>query len=255
MRSAVESPDNSKTPQAEAAGVRKLDRLALLYEGILTVIGRVHTGRQRLQDPEDFRSRMKQALADVASTAARRGYAADDVQEGTFAVVAFLDEAIMTAPDSGANGWVGKSLSEELFDHRSAGELFFKRLEALRANRDSQNLAEILEVYYLCLLLGYEGKFAGGSKGELLQIMANLRDRLERIIGRDPEFSPDRTLPDEPVQPKVAVDPLNRQLRVFALASLLFALLCYLGFSLQLRSQSDDIHNSVQQRIGSGETP
>jgi type VI secretion system protein ImpK len=255
MRTAVEFSENPKTTQAEDAGARKLDRLALLYEGILTVIGRVHTGRQRLQDPEDFRSRMKQALADVASTAARRGYATEDVQEGTFAVVAFLDEAIMTAPDSGANGWVGKTLGEELFDQRSAGELFFKRLEALRANRDSQDLAEILEVYYLCLLLGYEGKFAGGSKGELLQIMANLRERLERIIGRDPEFSPDRVLPDEPIKADVIADPLNRQLRLFALAAFLFALLCYLGFSLQLRNQSADIHNSVQERVGSGELP
>jgi type VI secretion system protein ImpK len=255
MRSAVESSDNPKIAQAEDASVRKLDRLALLYEGILTVIGRVHTGRQRLQDPEDFRSRMKQALADVASTAARRGYAVQDVQEGTFAVVAFLDEAIMTAPDSGANGWVGKSLSEELFDHRSAGELFFKRLDSLRANRDSQDLAEILEVYYLCMLLGYEGKFAGGSKSELLQIMANLRERLERIIGRDPEFSPDRVLPEEPTPTKEVVDPLNLQIRLFALAAFLFALLCYVGFSLQLRNQSADIHNSVQQRVGSGEMP
>jgi type VI secretion system protein ImpK len=250
MRSAIDLPENPNAAQGEGTSARKLDRLALLYEGILTATCRVHTGRQKVQDPEDFRGRMKDALTEVASTAARRGYAADDVQESTYAVVAFLDEVILTA--SGTTDWVGKSLGEELFNQRDAGEHFFKRLDALRANRDSQNLAEILEVYYLCLLLGYEGKFAGGSRGELLQIMANLRERIERILGRDPEFSPDRMLPDEPPPPQIVADPLNRQLRLFALAAFVFAFLCYVGFFIHLHSQSSAIQQTIEQRITPG---
>jgi type VI secretion system protein ImpK len=252
MRSAIDLPANPKVAPGEDPSGRKLDRLALLYEGILTAVCRVHTGRQRVQDPEDFRGRMKQALTEVASTAARRGYAADDVQESTFAVVAFLDEVILTASGASTTNWVGKSLGEELFDQRDAGEHFFKRLDALRANRDSQNLAEILEVYYLCLLLGYEGKFAGGSRGELLQIMANLRERIERILGREPEFSPDRMLPDEPPAPQIVADPLSRQLRLFVLAAFVFAFLCYVAFFIHLHSQSSDIEHSVEQRTNSG---
>ncbi len=255
MRSTLDPPEKPKVATSEDVAVRRLDRLALLYEGILTVIGRVHTGRQRVQNPEDFRARMKKALAEVASTASRRGYASEDVQEATFAVVAFLDEAILTAPENSTTDWVGRSLSEELFDQRSSGELFFSRLDSFRTNRDSQEVAEVLEVYYLCLLMGYEGKFAGGSKGELLQIMANLRDRIERIVGRDPEFSPDKTLSDEPVREEVVVDPFYRQLRLFALAAFLFALLCFVGFSLQLHSQADSIHNAVHVRVAPGGQP
>jgi type VI secretion system protein ImpK len=259
MRSSVELPEKAKAVDAEGdgapKGARKLDRLALLFESILTVIGRVHTGRQRMGDSEVFRARMKQALAEVAASAAKRGYSTENFEQGKFAVVAFLDEAILTAPDGGAANWVGKSLGEELYNLRSAGEEFFKRLEVLRANRDSQDLAEVLEVYYLCLLLGYEGKFAGGSKGELLQLMANLRDRIDRILDRDPEFSPDRELPDEPAPPAVAADPLYRQLRLFALAAFLFALLCFVGFSWALHSQADAIHHAVQDRLGGGVRP
>ena len=251
MRGAAELAENPQSARPETSATRKLDRLALLYEGILTVAGRVHTGRQQLQDPEEFRVRMKKALDQVAVTAARRGYPRDSVQEATFAVVAFLDEAILTAPDAGAVNWVGKSLGEELFDQRSAGELFFKRLDALRTHRDSQELAEILEVYSLCLLLGYEGKFAGGSKGELLQLMANLRERIERILGRETEFSPDIELGEVPAPVVVAVDPLSRQMRLFALAALLFALVCYVGFSLNLHSQTQEIHRLVMDRVGS----
>jgi type VI secretion system protein ImpK len=228
--------------------VPKLDRLALLYEGIFTAIVRVQTGRQQVQDVENFRTRMKQALREISSAAARKGYSAEDVQEANFAVVAFLDETVLTS-DSCATEWARKSLGEELFEQRSAGELFFKRLEILRANRDSQSLAEVLEVYYLCLLLGYEGKFAGGSKAEIQLLMTNLRERIERIFGRDAEFSPDGALVDEPIAAASAVDPLDRQVKLFALAALVLAVLCFTGFWLHLNSRSSDVQHAIQERL------
>jgi type VI secretion system protein ImpK len=82
----------------------KLDRLALLYEGIFTAIVRVQTGRQQVQDLENFRTRMKQALREISSAAARKGYSAEDVQEANFAVVAFLDETVLTS-DTCATEW------------------------------------------------------------------------------------------------------------------------------------------------------
>jgi len=128
-------------------------------------------------------------------------------------------------------------------------------MESLLAHRDSQDLAEILEVYYLCLLLGYEGKFAGGAKGELLQLMANLRERIERIFAsndaRDAEFSPDREFGVEPAPSVVVADPLNRHLRLFAFAAFVFAVCCYLGFSFALHSQTREIHRLVMERVGS----
>jgi type VI secretion system protein ImpK len=249
MSSTTIRPASPKATAPSEGPALKLDRLALLYEGIFTAIMRVQTGRQQVQDPASFRSRMKQALTEIGSTAARRGYSAEDLQEANFAVVAFLDETVLTAQDASASQWAGKSLGEELFDQRSAGELFFKRLETLRANRDSQELAEVLEVYYLCLLLGYEGKFAGGPKAELQLLMSNLRERIERIFGRNPEFSPDAALPDEPLAITPAADPLDRQVRLFALAALVLAVLSFVGFSLQLGSKSSELDRAIQERM------
>jgi type VI secretion system protein ImpK len=247
MSAASIRPFPLNAPAAVGAPAAKLDRLALLYEGILTAAVRVQGGRQQVQDTESFRARMTQALREVGSIAARKGYSAEDLQEANFAVVAFLDETILTN-DACAPEWARKSLGEELFGQRSAGELFFKRLETLRANRDSQSLAEVLEVYYLCLLLGYEGKFAGGAKAELQLLMTNLRERIERIFGRNPEFSPDGALPDDPVMALPAADPLDRQVRLFALAALVLAILCFVGFSLHLGSISSDVQHLIEQR-------
>ena len=228
---------------------RKLERLALLYEGILTAIVRVQTGRQQVQDPESLRERMKQALKEIASIAPRKGYSAEDIREADFAVVAFLDETIQSASDGNASQWNRKNLCEELYEERSAGEVFFKRLEALRANRDSFELAEVLEVYYLCLLLGYEGKFSGGSKTELQLLMSNLRDRIERIFGNNPDFSPDADLPDEPVPPAPQLDPLNNQVRLFALAALVLVVLSFFGFYWQLSTTSNGINRNAEERM------
>jgi len=248
MSAATVRPIEPRAQELAEKPAPKLDRLALLYEGILTATVRVQSGRQQVQDPENFRSRMKQALREIASAAARKGYSAEDVQEANFAVVAFLDESVLTS-DPCASEWAQKSLGEDLFGQRSAGEVFFKRLETLRANRDSASLAEVLEVYYLCLLLGYEGKFAGGSKAELQLLMTNLRDRIERVFGRNPEFSPDGALPDEPVAIASLADPLNVQVKLFALAAFVLAVLCFMGFSLHLSSKSSDVQQAIHERL------
>lgn len=224
-----------------------LQRLALLYEGILTVIVRVQSGRQQLQDPEAFRARMKEALSEISQVAARRGYTREDVDEASFAVVAFLDEVILSRQDVGQTQWARKSLQEEMFGQRSAGELFFKRLDELRAQRDSQQLAEVLEVYHTCLLLGYEGRHSLGAGAELRVLMDDLSDRIERILGRFPEFSPDGAFPDLPPAPE-RPDPFPRQLLLGTIAIVVFALLCFLGFSWHLRWRVSDIQQLVEQQ-------
>lgn len=225
---------------------RDAERLALLYEGILTAVVRVQSGRQQLQNSDSFRGKMKDALKDIAQIAARRGYAKEDIQEANFAVVAFLDEAVLSSQDGARTQWARKSMQEELFDQRSAGEYFFKRVDSLRAHADSLQLAEVLEIYYLCLLLGYEGRFAVGSKAELYQLMDNLRERIERILGRNPEFSPDAQIPDQ--APRAApVDPLPRLLKLAAVAAVALAFVCFIGYSISLWVHAGNEVSQIEQ--------
>ncbi|HLG98910.1 MAG TPA: DotU family type IV/VI secretion system protein [Bryobacteraceae bacterium] len=230
----------------DEASSKNTERLALLYEGLMTAIVRVQSSRQQLQNSEAFRTKMKDALNDIAQIAARRGYAKEDIQEANFAVIAFLDEAVLSSQDPARTQWARKSMQEELFDQRNAGELFFKRLDSLRAHGDSLHLAEVLEVYYLCLLLGYEGRYAVGSKAELHLLMDNLRERIERIFGRNPDFSPDGKIPDAP--PVTApVDPLPRQLKLAAVAALALALLCFGGYKWYLSAKVESVADKIEQ--------
>ena len=171
-----------------------------------------------LKNSKPFRQKA-QALAEVASTAARRGHAAENVRESSFAVVAFLDEAVLTASDTNAANWVGKHFAEELFEQRSAGEIFFQRLEALRANRDSQDLAEILEAYtsaYFSAMRANSQAALAASFCRLCQTCAIGSSASSAAI-----LSSHRTgrFPMSLSPPQVVVDPFNRESRLFAIVS------------------------------------
>src|SRR5438309_9864816 len=104
MSVATIRPVLPQEPEAADKPTPKLERLAPLYEGILTATVRVQTARQQGQDPENFRTRRKQALREVGATGARKGYSAEDVEEANSAVVAFLDETVWTC-DACAEVW------------------------------------------------------------------------------------------------------------------------------------------------------
>jgi type VI secretion system protein ImpK len=182
-----------------AAPRLRAENLALLYQGLLTGIVRIRSGRQPIANAEMFRRRTKEALAEVTREAMKRNYAAEHTIETDFAIVALLDEVILTSHDPSREGWVVRPLQEELFGVSTAGEVFFARVQKLINRPDSAELADMLEVFYLCILLGFEGQYVGQNKTELHLLSDRIRQRIEGIRHADPRFSPAAWLPEEPV--------------------------------------------------------
>src|SRR5438309_1967330 len=169
-------------PRTDApTGTARSETLALLYQGILTGIVRIQAGRQPLADLETFRKRMKAALLEVEREAGIAGYRPVDIREAEFAVVAFLDETILSSKEPKAEEWRKRPLNVDLFGQAIAGDVFFDKLADTERRPDSPQLAELLEVYLLCLLLGFEGRFAPPLRGEAYRIMERLRGRIESI--------------------------------------------------------------------------
>lgn len=220
------------------------ENLALLYQGLLTGIVRLQSRRQYIAEAEPFRRRTKAALQEVERDAVAAGYDAHDVRDTHFAVVAFLDAVVLNSNDPVRNEWERKTLQEELFGKSEAGVVFFDKLENFRSRRDSSHLADILEVYLLCLLLGFEGRYSGGLRAELHSISEMLRRRIEGIRGRSRHISPTGQLP-EPATAAVASprSPPGRRYRVIAAAAILITLLCFLIFKLELISSVEQARN------------
>ncbi|MBX3261217.1 MAG: type IVB secretion system protein IcmH/DotU, partial [Labilithrix sp.] len=110
-----------------------------------------------LPSPDILKRRIGTLLEDMDRRGLELGIPKRDLDDAKYAVVAFIDEQLFRAPWAGRQEWMLEPLQLVYFNENTAGEGFFERLDALE--REPARL-HVLEVYYLCLALGFQGKFA-----------------------------------------------------------------------------------------------
>jgi type VI secretion system protein ImpK len=164
----------------------------------------------------------------------------------TLAVVGFLDESILVSRNPLFADWPRKPLQEELFGSHMAGELFFQNLEQLLARSDSADLADVLEVHYLCLLLGYRGRYSGRGGGELQGIMAAVANKIRRIRGDPGELSPSWAPGGETL--RAVRDPWVRRFAIGAIVCFVLMLALLVTFTAVLNSGASGIRAIASQK-------
>ncbi len=122
-----------------------------------------------------FRQRVEQRLADARERAQAGAIAEDAYQSALFAVVAWLDEAVMCSGWADAERWRRNLLQKVHFNTTRAGVDFFTRLEALPPGRK-----DVREVYYFCLMLGFKGQYVYGADQRALEALK--RRNLEYLV-------------------------------------------------------------------------
>jgi len=215
------------------------ENLALLYQGLLTGIVRLQSGKQRIVDGESFRRRTKSALQEVEREATGAGYDIEDIRDTHFAVIAFLDSVVLNSNDPARAEWERKTLQEELFGQAVAGVVFFDKLERLRGRRDSERLADILEVYLLCMLLGFEGRYSGGMRADLESTVESVRRRIDDIRGRGRPLSPSGALSGEMPPVEAATPQRFRYFPLVTLGAAVFTILLFVLLKVNLTGFSD----------------
>jgi len=153
---------------------------AEIFEDVFKRLVRLQVGMLGTPQSQVFRTEIKAGLERSQSRAAKgvNSVNRDQVQDSMFAIAALADEIGRRAcAAKSLNGeWrdaSNRDLVQELFHDVTAGNEFYKRLEKWRANRN-RAAAEVLEVYLLCLLLGYRGEQTDDAKrtkfiGDLLR--------------------------------------------------------------------------------------
>lgn len=212
----------------------RTENLALLYQEMFTVIVRVRSNRQVATDATSFRVNMKAAVKNAEQQALAKGYRQEEIRLATFAVVAFLDESVLTYRSLISADWQREPLGQEFFGSHLAGELFFQGLDRLLKAQDSPHVADALEVYLLCLLLGYRGKYglAGDETTRSLQDAAV--EKMKRIRGTPPVFT--AWAPPEASVTFRRHDPWVRRLVFAALFTFILAAGLFIGFKFSLTS-------------------
>jgi type VI secretion system protein ImpK len=221
------------------------ENLPLLYQGLFTGIVRLQGQRQRLPDGESFRRRTKATLQEIERVAVAGGYDVRDVRDCHFAVIAFLDETILHSKDPVRAEWEQLTLQQDLFGQADAGVVFFEKLEQFRARRDSAQLADVLEVYLLCLLLGFEGRYVGGRRGELEGLMESLRMRIEYIRGPADQISPPTNSPAAPPVAQRVTKRAKTDIRLVTIGLIVFTLLLFWILRWDLISMGEELGSKL----------
>jgi type VI secretion system protein ImpK len=217
------------TPNPGSPPLRR-ENLALALQEVLTVSVRLRSGRQQVEDAASFRGQVMEALKLANQQARAQGYAPEDVKLAVFAVVAFVDESVLNLRSPVFADWPRRPMQEELFGHHVAGEIFFQHLQSLLVRADSRDLADVLEVYQMCLLLGFAGRYSFAGSGELRAIRDTVAEKIRRIRGPLATLSSAAVLPAE-APARTGADPLVRRLAILAAACLGLALVVYIAYT------------------------
>jgi type VI secretion system protein ImpK len=179
----------------------------------------------------------------VAEQKARqRGYSEADVKQVIFALVAFLDESVLSSRNPAFSDWPRLPLQAELYGHQLGGEVFFQELQKALNRPDSNEVSDLLEVYCLCLLLGFKGRYAAAGTGELRAIIAATQEKIRRIRGVSAVLSPRGMIPADAVR-LVQTDPWVRKLMIGSLAAVTASFVLFVIFKLFLMYGASAISN------------
>ena len=107
-----------------------------------------------------------------------------DVLAARYALCTVIDEAVLNTPWGAQSGWAGQSLLVTFHREAQGGDKFFQILDRLLA--EPQRYLALLELWYVCLSLGFEGRYRLDERGavRLADIRRDLIQRIEPLRGR-----------------------------------------------------------------------
>jgi type VI secretion system protein ImpK len=222
--------------------------LALSLQEPFTAAIRLRSNQQVASDASAFRAQIKQLLGGADQEARRRGSPPEYVRLAIYAFVAFLDESVLNSNQPMFGEWPRQPLQEEIFGDHTAGETFFVHLDELLSRQDSEALADTLEVFLLCLLLGFRGRFGTGDPRGTAAVVAKVREKIDRIRGGVGPFAPAWALPEGEVVPAQR-DAWVPRLGAAAFAMLLLAAVTYGLARLSLHGSLGELRALTSQLL------
>ena len=131
-------------------------------------------------DPNGLRDSLLQQISNFEKNARKVGIAPENIMVARYVLCTFADESIAATPWGGTAEWLRNSLLVILHHETGGGEKFFQLLNKM-AEDPSHNI-DLLEFFYVCLALGFEGRFRviEGGRAQL----ESVRERLAELIKR-----------------------------------------------------------------------
>lgn len=132
-------------------------------------------------DKNTFRQTIDAAFADYSECLRLQNIAKQDSDDGKYALAAFIDEVVMSSQWTDKSDWMAKTLQWQYFGEHRGGEGFFNRLAEIR--QQGSEKVDLLELYYLCLELGFQGMYRVFQTEKLTSLKHDIKLIIERYRG------------------------------------------------------------------------
>jgi type VI secretion system protein ImpK len=140
-----------------------------------------------LPPPADLRQRVTDLLDRMVGKARSEGVSDQEIAEARYALVAYIDEQILKSSWAGRGEWMNQPLQLGLYREFDAGEKFFARLRALLSHGDR---LPAIEIYFLCLALGFRGAYGDRDPAALASFVSTAQQQIARALPPANKISP-----------------------------------------------------------------
>jgi type VI secretion system protein ImpK len=222
------------------------DPLGQSLAPLFQVLVRMERSRDTMADAEKLYRQCCSEVERFQSRAKELDLSPTEAENGSYALVALIDEMAVNQDGSIKEYWQPRLLQMRFFNENVAGDGFFDRLSAMRGD---PRQGRVVRVYYLCILFGFRGKYrVRGSELELLEIEEGVRAELQRqgVIPREVLLSPSGKRPHE----RIADSSRNRLLFGLATAAACVSVLLYVGLRLALARDTSMLVEHINSALG-----
>lgn len=172
-----------QAPQAfdsQAAYFRPGKGLNPLVNAATTLIAVFEKTHKSMSHPNvgGLHQRLVNEIKSFEAKAKEQGIQPEIVLSARYILCTVLDESVLNTPWGAESAWTQRTLLSMFHNETSGGEKFFLILDRMR-DLPAENLY-ILEMIYIFLSLGYEGKYRVVHRGK--ERLEQIRDEIFRII-------------------------------------------------------------------------
>ncbi|MCH4092648.1 type IVB secretion system protein IcmH/DotU [Acetobacter sp.] len=239
-------PDSAASSAAGGARFEDIQRtsqflIVAAAAGCLSFLGRIHN-TYTPPDPGQLREHAIAALKQFERTLRDDGVSLEEIRPAHYALCASMDDVVQATPWGNHGSWTNASLVSTFHQEVQSGERFFDLL--MRVSRNPGRMLGVLELMYLCLCLGMQGRYRLSPRGPaeldrireetFILIMRN-RPAVER------ELSPHWKGVSAPYRPQRLVMPVW----LAALAGAAVLGIGYMWVTLGVASLSDNLFASA----------
>lgn len=182
--------DDALPRQEPGTGCRTL--VDLMHDGFYLLL--LLKNRHTPDDADRFAAQVCRLLDGFERNARALDASVDDIYAAKYAFCAAIDETILSSGMAIREVWERTPLQLTLFGEQLAGENFYVKLEEVRHR--GQSSVQALEVFYMCLLTGFQGKYMLESKEKLNYLIATLDKEIAHLKGKRAQFAPHWKSPD-----------------------------------------------------------